>query len=110
MFIKNSFSFENLRLKKGLIEIKINGYEKLRITAFLWLNFAKLEHYYSIKLLFNNVKFNLRCLNCDEDFIGKTTRVCSKRKEEHEHSDLKSDVYQHHHTAGHKNNFDNVKI
>ena len=29
---------------------------------------------------------------------------------EHEHSDPKSHVYQHHHTAGHKIDFDNVKI
>ena len=54
--------------------------------------------------------YYLRCLNCDEDYIGKTTRVCSTKMKEHEHSDPKSHVYQHHHTAGHKIDFDNVKI
>ena len=29
---------------------------------------------------------------------------------EHEHSDPRSDVYQNHHTAGHKIDFNNVKI
>jgi len=57
-----------------------------------------------------NVVYHLKCLNCEEDYIGKTSRICSNRMREHEHSDPSSHVYQHHHKIGHKIDFDNVKI
>ena len=58
----------------------------------------------------SNVVYHLKCLNCDEEYIGKTTRICSKRMSEHEHSDPSSHVYQHNIKVGHKIDFENVKI
>ena len=57
----------------------------------------------------SNVVYHLKCLNCEEDYIGKTTRVCSIRMKEHEY-DPKSHVFEHHYKVGHKIDFDNVKI
>ena len=56
----------------------------------------------------SNVVYHLKCLNCDEEYIGKTTRICSKRMSEHEHSDPSSHVYQHNIKVGHKIDFENV--
>ena len=53
--------------------------------------------------------YNLKCLNCEEDYIGKTKRACSIRIKEHEY-DSKSHVFEHNHKVGHKIDFDNVKI
>jgi hypothetical protein len=50
----------------------------------------------------SNVVYYLKCLNCEEDYIGKTTRICSNRMSEHEHSDPSSHVYQHNIKDGHK--------
>ena len=57
----------------------------------------------------SNVVNHLKCLNCQEDFIGKTTRVCSIRMKDHEY-DPKSHLFEHHDKFGNKIDFGNVKI
>ena len=51
----------------------------------------------------------LRNINCDEDYIEKTTRFCCRRMKEYEYYDNEY-VCQYHHTAGHNLDFDNVNI
>ena len=45
---------------------------------------------------------------CEEDYIGKTTRVCSIRMKKNKY-DPKSHVFEHHHKVGHIIDFGNVK-
>ena len=56
------------------------------------------------------VVYHLKCLNWDEEYIGKTTRIYSKRISEHEHSDPSWHVYQHSIKDGHKIDLENVNI
>ena len=58
----------------------------------------------------SNVVNHLKCLKCNKDYIGKTTRINSKMMSEHEHSDPSSHVYQHNIKVKHKIDFKNVKI
>ena len=56
----------------------------------------------------SNVVYHLKCLNCEEDFIRKTTGVCSIRMKEHEYDH--EHAFEHNHKVGHAIDFDNVKI
>ena len=57
----------------------------------------------------SNVIYHLKCKNCENDYIGLSTRIWSHRRREHE-TDKKSHVYQHHIQPGHEIDFDNVEI
>ena len=53
--------------------------------------------------------YHLKCKNCQDSYIGMTTRTCSTRMEEHK-KDNKSHVFQHNVLEGHEIDFDNVQI
>ena len=55
------------------------------------------------------VVYHVKCNNCESDYIGKSSRILSKRIDEHM-SDPNSHVYQHEKETGHNMDFDNIKI
>jgi hypothetical protein len=57
----------------------------------------------------SGVVYHLKCKNCQDSYIGMTTRTCSTRMEEHK-KDNKSHVFQHNVLEGHEIDFDNVQI
>jgi hypothetical protein len=58
----------------------------------------------------SGVVYHLKCKTCNEDYIGKTIRICNTRLIEHEITQKSSHVHQHHIQPGHEIDFDNVII
>ena len=58
----------------------------------------------------SNVVYKLKCKLCNATYIGKTTRSCNIRMNEHQFTDKQSHVYTHNKLEGHEIDFNNVEI
>ena len=56
-----------------------------------------------------SVIYHIKCMDCDEDYIGKSDRILNQRIKEHL-TDKDSHVYQHIITQKHKMDFENIMI
>ena len=55
------------------------------------------------------VIYNIKCMNCDKEYIGETARPLGRRLEEHKKL-ATSAVCEHQITTGHRMDWDSVKI
>ena len=55
------------------------------------------------------VVYHIKCMDCDNDYIGKSEQILSNRIEQHL-TDKNSHVYQHIKTEQHRMDFENIEI
>ena len=57
----------------------------------------------------SNVVYHVKCMDCDDDYIGKTTQILNERIHEHK-TNKDSHIYQHMKSEKHRIDFANIKI
>ena len=57
----------------------------------------------------SNVVYHVKCMDCDDDYIGKTTQILNERIHEHT-SNKDSHIYQHIQSEKHRMDFANIEI
>ena len=62
-----------------------------------------------MKIRQSNVVYHLKCKNCNDNYVGMTTRICDIRMKEHNTIDT-SHVYQRNIFDGHEIDFEGVEI